>query len=230
MKSSSSTPNYGSSAHYLDEEGKKYFAGQQQIGELSAIWNRRYFSFYIKPSDMILDFGCGGANLLAMLPGHGKFGVEINPAARAYAAALGLQVFAALDEAPAGPYDVILSSHALEHVPNPLTLLEELAGMLAADGVFILLLPLDDWRAPAHRVYKQDDIHHHLYNWTPQNLGNLLSEAGFQVGEIKIIHDAMPARPWITRLAMKSALLQTVTGRIFSLLLKRNQLFALCTK
>ncbi|MBK7917795.1 MAG: class I SAM-dependent methyltransferase [Chloroflexi bacterium] len=151
-----SNPDYGAGAHYLGDEGELYFADQQITGALSAVWNLSYFLPYVNPSDAILDFGCGGGDLLARLPGRLKTGVEINPVAQEYAKKLGLQMFSSLDETPKTPYDVIISSHALEHVPEPLTLLMRLKDFLSSNGSLVLLLPMDDWRAPAHRTFKRE--------------------------------------------------------------------------
>jgi hypothetical protein len=35
-------------------------------------------------------------------------------------------------------------------------------------------------------VYHPNDQNHHLHNWTPQQLGNSLVEAGYQVEKISI--------------------------------------------
>ncbi len=164
----------GASARYDGDQGEEYFAWQSAAGLQGAEWNSHFFSRWIRPTDDVLDFGCGGGFLLRVLPGARKVGVEINPHARKVAEQLGISVapdIASVD----GNFDVIISSHALEHVENPCEALRDLAARLKGkDSRVILLLRIDDWRAPDNRTYRPDDPHQHLYTWTPQLIGNLM--------------------------------------------------------
>lgn len=220
---------YGASAHYRGAEGEAYFAAQARTGKLGARWNLNLWKEHIHPDDDVLDFGCGGGYLLSVLPGKTKIGIEVNPAAREMAGHLGIAVFETIEEVKERRFSRVISSHALEHVPTPLIALEQLRSRLAPAGQLLFLLPLDDWRTPAHRNYRQDDLHRHLYAWTPQNLGNLLDEAGYQDITIKVIADAMPPNLKLAEILLKSNLLRSTAGRSFSILLRRRQLFARAT-
>jgi hypothetical protein len=60
---------------------------------------------------------------------------------------------------------------------------------LKPGGMLVLVLPIDDWRA--QRRWDPNDINHHLYTWTPMNLGHLLSEAGFRPEEMRVIRQTL---------------------------------------
>lgn len=222
-------PGYGASAHYQGQEGETYFSAQAQSGRLGAKWNLSIWNGNFDSNDDILDFGCGGGDLLSVLPGRNKIGVEINPAARKMAESLGIEVFETLDDVKGLQFSRVISSHALEHVPAPLTALKQLRSYIADKGKLLLLLPLDDWRTKAHRRYHGKDIHRHLYAWTPQNLGNLLDEAGYKGIAVRVITDAMPPNLKLAEILLKSSFLRSIAGRLFSDFLWRRQLFACAT-
>jgi SAM-dependent methyltransferase len=223
--SNNAAPIYGSSEHYLDKAGEKYFAAQRSVGILSAQWNLSIWLKYLDVEDSILDVGCGSGALLALLPGKQKVGVEINPSAREYAESLGLMVFSDLDSMPPQKYTKIISSHALEHIPHPLILLRKLRDNLDTNGRLLFLLPLDDWRARENRNYNPGNIHRHLYNWTPQNIGNLFEESGFSSIHVEIITDAIPPKITYAEWLLTRRKLKHFAGKMFSLLARRRQLF-----
>jgi SAM-dependent methyltransferase len=68
-------------------------------------------------------------------------GVEPDDKQRAFARSLGLQCVQAIEEAPRGPYDLIVLFHVLEHLPRPVDMLSRLAGMLAPDGAVVAEVP-----------------------------------------------------------------------------------------
>jgi len=183
-------PTNGSN-HYCGEQGDRYFRWQSAGGARDAAAVAPKFAPYIRPTDTVLDFGCGGGFLLSALACARRIGVDLNPAALNAAAGLGIECHAELDEVPEGSADVAISHHALEHVPHPIGALAQLRSRLRPGGRLLLCVPIDDWRT--QRVYDDNDIHHHLYTWTPQLLGNALSEAGFAVlpADIQVLHYAV---------------------------------------
>lgn len=224
-----SLPDYGASVHYQEQKGKVYFSAQAVTGKLGANWNLKFWKQYIHSDDSVLDFGCGGGYLLSVLPAQIKVGVEINPSARTMAESLGIHCVSTLDEVGNVKFSRVISSHALEHVPSPLTALEHLRLHIASEGKLLLLLPLDDWRVPAHRRYRGNDLHRHFYAWTPQNLGNLLDEAGYKEIHIRIITDAMPPNLKLSAFLLRHEFLRSIAGWLFGVFLRRRQLFAQAT-
>ena len=120
----------------------------------------------------------------------------------------------------------IISSHALEHVPNPYALLHALREYLDGSAKLLLLLPLDDWRASPNRRYNPADINHHLYTWTPQIIGNLLSETGYRSIEVEVVTDAMPPNSSMVEAVMKSRVMRAAVGNLAARFLLRRQVFA----
>lgn len=165
------------SAHY-DED---YFAWQREVGAFGGWADLSKFEPFVKPSDHVLDFGCGGGYLLRALPGSQKIGIEINEVARSEAQSQGSDVRGGTDEVEDEWADVIVSNHALEHCPNPLGELQALLPKLRHGGTIVFVVPCES----VHRAYDPESPDYHLFTWAPINLGNLFTEAGFQVVEAK---------------------------------------------
>lgn len=169
--------DYAASGHYSGERGEDYFSWQRTQGESGAHLYARKFEHRIKPSDAVLDFGCGGGYLLKALHCAARIGVEVNPAARACASQNGVTSYADLANVPPRSIDVAISHHALEHVPFPIRTLSDVRSKLKTSGRLVLCVPVESRTGK----YRADDVNHHLHGWTPQLLGNTLYEAGFLV-------------------------------------------------
>jgi SAM-dependent methyltransferase len=193
LKAPQRTKQYTPSAinHYRGEAGARYFLYQSRFADVVAQLSARKFAKYIRPSDVVLDFGCGGGFLLSLLNCTRRLGIEINPIARRTAEANGLTCFETLDEIGDQTLDVAISHHSLEHVPSPLFILAELQLKLKPGGLLLLIVPIDDWRT--QKRYDPSEINHHLYTWTPLLLGHLLSEAGF---DTKTLSTAIGTNGW----------------------------------
>ena len=218
--------SYGQSAHYVGQEGARYFAWQRTNGSVGGSINARNFQNWIKSTDHILDFGCGGGFLAASIACQHRSGIEPNPAAREAARRNGIQCYAELSELPSGSIDVAISNHALEHVPYPIQALSELRRVMKPRGTLVLKLPIDDWRT--QRKVDPDDINHHLYTWTPQLLFNCLTEAGFPRDAITIsvyVHAWFPGAMGAFKVLPET--LVDFGCRLFATLKKRRQLIAI---
>jgi SAM-dependent methyltransferase len=181
------------STHY-DQE---YFDWQAPIGEFGGWADLSKFVAYISSSSRVLDFGCGGGFLLKNIKCSKRVGVEVNPAAADIARKNGIEVFNGVGEVPDEYVDVIISNNALEHTLQPLEELRGLHKKLEAGGRVILVVPCES----ISHSYKQNDINHHLYSWSPMCIGNLLTEAGFSVIESKpYMHKWPPKYRLIARL------------------------------
>jgi SAM-dependent methyltransferase len=181
------------SAHY----DARYFDWQAPIGEFGGWANRSKFEAYVRPDARVLDFGCGGGFLLRGIACAKKVGVEPNAAAADVARRNGLEVFASADEVPDDYVDLIVSNHALEHVPEPLGALHSLRRKLRPDGTAVFVVPCE---SIGYR-YRPGDVNHHLYSWSPMCLGNLFTEAGFRVVESEpYIHKWPPGYRLVARL------------------------------
>jgi hypothetical protein len=127
-----------------------------------------------------VDYGCGGGHLLANLTCAERKGVEVNAVARAQAIRNGVDCVESTDELPDGWADVLISNSALEHVEHPLLELRKLLPKLRAGGTAVFVVPHETLAS----VYDPTDINKHLYTWSPLNLGNLFTVAGFSVKSV----------------------------------------------
>ena len=75
---------------------------------------------------------------------------------------------------PEGPFDYIFSSHCLEHVTNPVAVLEHWKSRLKESGVLFLYLPHPDMEYWLPQNNKK-----HLHAWTPLQMKKLVEDVGF---------------------------------------------------
>lgn len=166
-------------SHYNQD----YFSYQKPIGEFGGWANKTKFDKYIKETDTVVDFGCGGGYLLNNIVAARKIGVEVNVEAIKQANLFGVEVYTQVSGLKfiGTPVDVIISNHALEHVKDPLNQLIELKKILKVGGLIIFVVPSES----VNVEYKPGDVNQHLYTWSPMCLGNLFTQAGFTVLECK---------------------------------------------
>lgn len=169
---------------YADEAGRKYHEAKHGTDDATwaiiAEFRRRKLQKYIKPLDVVLEFGVGtGWNLAHLVCGR-KLGFDVvhvlSPAAG------GVEFVSNLDDVKDGSIDVVICHHVLEHVPNPIDVLRKLHATLRPTGTLILNVPLETRRRDLWP--RQNESDHHTYCWTPRTLANLLREAQFRVSSL----------------------------------------------
>ena len=98
-----------------------------------------------KPSGRLLDVGAGSGILVneALRAGYEAVGIEPSIALQKRAAAAGLPVKPGVlpDPALTGPFDCVTLVDVIEHVPDPVGLLRDIAAVLADDGVCLPVTP-----------------------------------------------------------------------------------------
>jgi len=195
------------SERYLGEQGVAYGAARQpDPDDPGYLIDFQYFKPYLRPEQVVLDFGCGNGGILRQAQTHvAKVeGVEVNPASREIARRAGAVVHESIEAIPPGSrYDVIFSNHVLEHVRDVCRTLEALRPLLAPGGRLLLKLPFDDANSAYQKTWSAADIDHHLYTWTPRVLANLLMETGYRVESCRLITAAWhPRLFWLSRLGL----------------------------
>ena len=170
--------------------GAEYFKWQFEIGRFGGWANVTKFSKYIHPSMKVIDFGCGCGHLLPNINCKEKIGVEINPVARAEAEKAGVRAVASISEIDDGWADVVISNHALEHCRHPLQELQAVLPKVVPGGMVVFVVPCEAIKYK----YRNGDVNHHLYSWSPMSLANLFAEAGFTVVESKAYIHLWPPR------------------------------------
>lgn len=165
-----------------------YFAYQRGMGGFGGWAELSKFEPYLTDTDAVLDFGCGGGFLLQNLKNRIKAGLEINPMAREVCQQLGITVYGDISDVPDGSFDAIISNHALEHCASPLGEVIGLKSKLRPGGRMIFFVPSESSRMS----YCPGSPDHHLYTWSPMNLGNLFNEAGLDVLSAGPYHHRWP--------------------------------------
>jgi SAM-dependent methyltransferase len=162
---------------------------QKKIGLFGGKASLFKFQKFIKKSDTVLDFGCGGGFLLSNLTCKKKLGIEINETARINAIKLGIDCFDNIDLIEDSSVDVVISSHCLEHTTSPHDVIIKIYNKLKSGGTIIIVVPIDSFRVK----YKPNNVDNHLYSFSPMNLGNLLNSVGFKDIQVKpLLHKWPP--------------------------------------
>lgn len=160
---------------------KKYYDYQRVIGEAGGRLNLVKFADLFKQKNItVMDFGCGGGFLLSNIDVENKIGFEINPHAIEECKQNGISVYSDWKKIKSNTIDVVVSNHALEHVPDPLKILKKIKDVIKPSGKVAIVVPCEQ---PHERGWKytSDDINNHLWTWCPQTLGNLAKLAGLKV-------------------------------------------------
>jgi 2-polyprenyl-3-methyl-5-hydroxy-6-metoxy-1,4-benzoquinol methylase len=96
---------------------------------------------HLRQGGRVLDFGCYTGGLLARLgSAYERYGLEINRAAADVASKeLCRRIWTSIDDIPGGlRFDVVIAADVVEHVPDPIGLIDELTKLLDNDGILII--------------------------------------------------------------------------------------------
>jgi len=139
--------------------------------------------FLQRANDVVLDYGCGTGTFVDFLhqKKHKCIGVEPYAKARTIAKARGLPVYESLDALPKANIKVIVLWHVLEHVDDPIALLQTFYQLLPKSGALILALP--NLLSQDAQHYQQDwaafDVPRHLWHFSKQGIIQLTEKQGF---------------------------------------------------
>lgn len=219
------------SQRYLGDQGREYYElGFSSETEIGRLYQSRHFRPYCSEEKTVLDVGCADGFFLHNLPAKQRLGVEVNPKAIQICQERSIQnncpitIYRDIREIQNHSVDVVLSNHCLEHIPEPFQILQEVRRVLKPDGVFLLVVPFDDWRQRGHRTWRSNDLNQHLYTWCPLNLGNLVTEAGFHIRELALKTSTWsPRLNWIHRSFGPSA--YSFACHFLSFVLNRREIF-----
>jgi SAM-dependent methyltransferase len=180
------SPWYSSQYFYLgyylkDEEVEPPAFVKTRLDEITAA-----FAPY-RQANRLLDIGCGAGSLLEAARKHGwqAQGLDVSSHAAKHVRGLGFEVFEGeLQEAayPSHHFDVVTAAELLEHIPDPRTLVREVARILRPGGLFWTTTPHArglsarvlglDWRC----IWPPE----HLQLFSIGGLKALLGSAGFR--------------------------------------------------
>jgi 2-polyprenyl-3-methyl-5-hydroxy-6-metoxy-1,4-benzoquinol methylase len=129
------------------------------------------------PGAKAIDVGCGEGKLLNSLQdaGWNTYGIEPSTA-------VAFLRHQRLEAAPQdGSFDLAILHHVLEHVPNPLEILRQLAGSLRVGGILFISVPRLDTVGEHGDFRYCINGRNHLVSFTEACLRGLLARAGFEV-------------------------------------------------
>lgn len=161
--------------------GQEYLEWQINISKFNAKYDIEQFTPYIKETDSVLEFGCAEGFLLKRVNAKEKIGVEINDFAREYAEKEGIQCVKYIDQIADESIDIVISTHVLEHVDNPLETIKKLKEKLREGGKAVFIVPYERKQMD----YRIEDMDQHLYTWNCLHIGNLFKRAGYFVKEVR---------------------------------------------
>lgn len=148
---------------------------------------------YVKhvPQGKLMDVGCGDGSYIQYMQGLGWAvkGIDFDPKAVSNARTKGLMVQLgdlAQQQYPDNSFDVVTINHVIEHVPEPLGLLQECRRILKPGGKLVVATPnATSW---GHRLYGADwrglEPPRHLHIFTPSSLAILVEQTGLQLVEL----------------------------------------------
>lgn len=155
---------------------------------------RNYIKRKNQKIENIIDFGCGSAFKLNKYLGDPK--VSITGVDQSFAIKLGKECYPKFTwieddfsrestiEFP--DYDVIISSDVIEHLVNPLYLLNRIKKCSHSDSVIFISTPERDL-VRGFDSFGPPENQKHVREWNKQEFGRFLKEEGFEILEHKVV-------------------------------------------
>ena len=178
------------------------------------------------PKGRLLDVGCGSGEMvgLAKMIGWDAMGLEIDPEAVKFARAQGLNVIQGgvdqLDDMQGG-FDCIICSHVLEHVYEPITLLESITALLSENGTLLLSLPnaSSSVRKSYGRFWRGLEAPRHISIPTLSLVVSLLNKLGYRnIHQVNSFGVTGPESKRMQKNREKLALLDIIIFRLKSIM------------
>ena len=139
----------------------------------------------------LLELGVGSGDTLKIFNQWGwqVEGLDFDPEAVKYATSQGLKVYEGdifSQQFVGDSFEAVFSSHVLEHVPDPVGLMQESLRVLKTGGIFVAVTP--NVSSKLHRIFKFNwrelDPPRHLHIFTPEALLTTAKKAGFSKTDI----------------------------------------------
>ena len=173
---------------YTGEAGRNYQRAVHSDDDFTqavvARSRRRKLQPFVRADDDVLEFGAGTCLNLRGLECRTRTGYDLSDAGRAIAERHGIEFLADLGALHGRTFSVVLCHHVLEHVADPLGTLVQIRELVKPGGRLVLSVPFETHRM--YRRYVPGEPNHHLFSWNALTLGNLVTDAGFEVVESRI--------------------------------------------
>lgn len=193
IRSAYTKTRFAASASLVD---RMIVAGLKLLGRDNSTIDEQY-RFAPRAPAKILDYGCGsGEYLLRMQPfGHELYGAEYDPEVLSELGKRGIvveDVATIAEDRWDRDFDFITLSHVLEHVPDPLALLQRLGRWLKPGGTLFIEVPHADSESLAifGRYWRGLEAPRHFALPSRAALMAALDQAGFTVKRTHINRNA----------------------------------------
>ena len=189
--------------------------GPVVTGVLNSFYRRRVSRWlkHLPERGSVLEIGCGAGLMLAAFRNHGwqTTGIERDDRLATIARRGGIEVTSNPIEqlSKDACFDVIVMFNVLEHIGEPMPLLQECARRLTPGGKVIMSMHnLASWQA---RFAKEHWFHldppRHLIHFTPETLRRSLERAGLKLVEVNYISVEHDPYGWV------ESAINRITGR-----------------
>ena len=169
--------------YYTTRDNSNY--GKRLKCYARAIDQYRYIRNHIQPAKSFaaLDFGCGFGSLVEIMNDHNlpTIGIEPNTACRGRSnKKVRNKIYASPESLQGQEFTLIILSHVLEHLPDPVGTLIHLKSRLRPFGYIMIEIPLLTpslvlaARKPSSRLYRGE----HITMFSPESIEKLAKAAG----------------------------------------------------
>jgi SAM-dependent methyltransferase len=134
-------------------------------------------------SSMVLEVGCGIGSFLSECEGQIRIGVDLSQQAALLCKNHGHCVVLADGRHlphPCGTFDVVRSKEVLEHIPQPLEMVDEMRRVLRSGGLLVCHVPTH-WSMLYPLGANFWDDYTHVRPFSKQGIERLLEDGGFRI-------------------------------------------------
>lgn len=132
----------------------------------------------VKPTDRVLEIGCGLGILLSKVPSENKIGIESNDTAVGECKKKGLNIIKADAEKGLpfedGSFDIVIMNEVIEHLKDPGLVLEECHRVLAPKGRIVVTTPVRSF-------FVRDLSETHFSEMNTKEIKDLMDKTGFNI-------------------------------------------------
>ncbi len=186
-------PYYKSEEYISHSNTKKGWLASiyQVVRKFTLGKKRKLIASYVSGKGRLLDYGCGTGEFLNEMKNSGWEVEGMEPDQHASEQAIsnyGLQVNppSHIFTKTTAEFSVITLWHVLEHVHELKKVLKQIHVSLLDDGLAFVAVPnQQSWDAQHYgQQWAAYDVPRHLYHFTPESMGHLLSSCGFTIKKV----------------------------------------------